>query len=43
MMMSYEWGRTLQWATAVAVFFLPKVWTLCDMIADVRLGVLEWW
>ncbi len=23
-------GRTLQWATAVAVFFLPKVWTLWD-------------
>lgn len=27
-------ARTLQWATAVAVFFLPKHWTLCvDMFA----------
>jgi hypothetical protein len=32
--------RTLQWATAVAVFFLPKHCTLCvveDMIADLSL------
>lgn len=30
-------SRTLQWATAVAVFFLPKHWTelLVDMIAVV--------